>query len=87
MTLRMRRMAEGGRPEDDRAARGLGVPFAAALLYSTLVYFGWEVWAHFSGENPGVNMWMVVTVNIPYSIQPVVSLFLLSGRRPRDKEN
>lgn len=50
--------------------------YVSAIVYSTIVYFGIEL----IGERHRANMWMVVAVNIPYTIVPLVLAWRL--RRP-----
>lgn len=46
----------------------VALPFCGALFYSTIVYFGME----FLDPLPGTNFVMVILVNIPWSIFPVL---------------
>ena len=42
--------------------------YVAAIVYSTLVYFGYEFWV----EAERANMLMVILVNVPYTIMPII---------------
>jgi len=53
--------------------------YASAIVYSTLVYFGWEFLDE--GNRAEANLPWVVVVNIPYTIVP--QLLAWRVRRPR----
>ncbi len=55
-----------------RARAWIRVPmylWAGAIVYSTLVYFAWEI----LGESARANLPVVVGVNIPYTIVPILA--------------
>lgn len=55
-----------------RARNWIRVPFfvmAGIIVYSTVVYFLWEI----LGESARANIPVVIAVNIPYSIVPIVA--------------
>lgn len=47
---------------------GLALPFAGALIYSTIVYFAMEIILN----EPGTNITMVFVVNLPWTIIPMM---------------
>lgn len=53
--------------------------YGAAIVYSTLVYFGWEFLDPQNKED--ANLLAVVIVNIPYTIVPL--LFMWRVRKPK----
>jgi hypothetical protein len=53
--------------------------YAAAIVYSTIVYFGYE----FIAEAGRADMTMVVLVNIPYTIMPLALAWRMWPRRRR----
>lgn len=55
-------------------ARSLILPFAGALLYSTLVYFSLELG---SEAVPGTNDVVVVLVNAPWTVLPLLLVYLV----------
>ncbi|MFN7952714.1 MAG: emopamil-binding family protein [bacterium] len=48
--------------------RAPALVFVGAVVYSTLVYFGWEL----SSERGRADLPMVVLVNVPYTVVPLV---------------
>lgn len=48
--------------------RTLALIYAAAIVYSTIVYFAVELLA----PPPGTDLLMVIVINIPYTIMPLV---------------
>ena len=51
----------------------VALPFCGALIYSTLVYFALE----YIERLPGTNLEMVVLVNVPWTICPLLLVFRL----------
>jgi hypothetical protein len=41
--------------------------YVSAIVYSTVLYFAWE----FINERDRANLWVVVAVNIPYTLVPL----------------
>ena len=58
--------------------RPLGLVFCGALIYSTLVYFGYELWM----EHERANLAMVFLVNVPYTLVPLAFLARLLRGSP-----
>mmetsp|Transcript_11388 Transcript_11388/g.18534 ORF Transcript_11388/g.18534 Transcript_11388/m.18534 type:complete len:168 (+) Transcript_11388:161-664(+) len=58
------------------------LPFSGALFYSTVVYFVME----FAYPEPGTNLMMVLIVNIPWSIFPVLLAYrvIVLIQRPQE---
>ncbi|KIG18403.1 hypothetical protein DB30_00688 [Enhygromyxa salina] len=52
--------------------------YVSAIVYSTLVYFGYE----FVAERERANLAMVVLVNVPYTIVPIVLGWRVRARDP-----
>lgn len=60
----------------------VALPFAGALFYSTVVYFAVE----YIENMPGTNMFMVILVNVPWTIVPVLLINeILNGDSKPDK--
>jgi|JI10StandDraft_1071094.scaffolds.fasta_scaffold915473_2 hypothetical protein len=55
-------------------ARSVVLPFAGALLYSTIVYFALELG---SERVPGTNDLVVLVVNLPWTLLPIVLFFVV----------
>lgn len=54
--------------------------YGAAIVYSTLVYFGWEL---IDADNRAhANLLAVVLVNIPYTIVPLALMWRVRHQRP-----
>lgn len=54
--------------------------YGAAIIYSTLVYFGWEF---LNPENRAeANLLMVFLINIPYSIVPMLLMWRVRHPQP-----
>lgn len=49
----------------------IAYPFSGALIYSILVYFAME----FILSEPGTDFWMVILVNIPWTLVPCLLLY------------
>lgn len=52
----------------------VALPFAGALIYSTIVYFAMEVIENM----PGTNMWLVFAVNLPWTIIPLLLVYRIA---------
>lgn len=62
----------------------VALPFAGALLYSTVVYFGYEVLA----ESQRASLLWVFVINLPWTLAPVLLLVRLSlPRQGRNEPN
>ncbi len=59
----------------------VALPFAGALIYSTIVYFAMEV----SLSEPGTNFWLVFIVNLPWTIIPLLLIVYLHEMQGEDK--
>lgn len=53
--------------------------YVAAIVYSTVVYFGYE----FVVERERANLAMVVLINVPYTIVPLLLGWRMWSERPR----
>ncbi|MBW2241503.1 MAG: DUF2781 domain-containing protein [Deltaproteobacteria bacterium] len=54
--------------------------YGAAIVYSTIVYFGWEF---LSEENRGqANLFAVFVVNIPYTVVPLLLMWRMRNPAP-----
>ena len=54
--------------------------YGAAIVYSTLVYFGWEFLD--SANRDQANLWAVFVVNIPYTIVPLLLMWRVRRNGP-----
>ena len=54
--------------------------FASTIVYSTLVYFGWEFFDEANREE--ANLLAVFVVNIPYTIVPVLLMWRVRNPEP-----
>jgi hypothetical protein len=64
-----------------RARNWIRIPFlvmAGVIFYSTVVYFLWEI----VGESGRANIPVVIAVNIPYSIIPILAGYRLARAQP-----
>ena len=54
----------------------MSLPFAGALIYSTIVYFAMEIIENM----PGTNMVVVFLVNLPWTIVPIMLVYQIVSK-------